>query len=89
MTSLTEEIVPILTLDPKPPVGRGQRNAMLAAPKADKPIVISVIDARFKNWRLVTPTSSGSGVFYFYLSWVGRGICFALFDFGKLHSPAA
>ena len=34
---------------------------MLAAPKADKPMVIRVIDARFKNCRLVTPISSGSG----------------------------
>ena len=55
--SFTDAIVPILTLEPNPPVGRGHKKAMLAAPNADKPMVIRVIDARFRNCRRVTPTS--------------------------------
>ena len=47
---------------PKPPVAVGQRKATKPAAKnAPRPALVSVTEARLKNWRRLTPMASGSG----------------------------
>src|SRR6266545_4450451 len=61
MFVLMSEIFPMRIFEPKPPVPLGHRNAMQDRPKAvsEKPITLTML--RFRNWRRVTPSVSGSG----------------------------
>ena len=62
MPSLTSSIEPTVTGCPNPPLAVGHRKATNpAAKKAPRPALVSVTEARLKNWRRLTPIASGSG----------------------------